>query len=303
MSKKKASFSRMLKDNEKKVVVKINGEEKKLKEMIEDSASNVVCTSLDSVVPVSVNEAVENAVAGKSNTSVDVSYAQTAWSLYENALKFSDTKQTMLILATASDIEYILDGQYDELEPLYGRTNLQLVMDAIPEKNWTRLKRWANEPSKYPDMFVLRIPNLVLFTNSIQKNVATVVRTFDLVVCFVATEKKLYKTLKKHPDTFKEISKFSVEKAISVLKDFGSSCVHITIDSKFAASSYSYAETWLKAICQQVSKRDILTRFVFCTTDADSLVEFSAKITSAMLDTVLFGGSATPIVPNIKKED
>jgi hypothetical protein len=280
MSKKKNSFSKMLKEHEKKVLVKINGEERKLTDLSKESVDGIVATSIDSVVPVSVTEAVEaangNAAGG---LVVDTSYAQTAWSLYENALKFSGAKQTMLLISPIADIEEILEGMSDELEPLYARTNLQLVMDSIPEKSWKRLKKWAAEPAQYPDMFVLRIPNLVLFTNSIKKGVATEARSFDLVICFVATEKNLRKLAKKAPDIFEESVKFAVEKTVSVLKDFGSSSVHVEIDSKFMGDDpYGYAKIWGKILNDSVSKKDILTRIVFCTTDSDTLVSFSNEI-------------------------
>jgi hypothetical protein len=44
MSKKKNSFSKMLKEHEKKVLVKINGEERKLTDLSKESVDGIVAT-------------------------------------------------------------------------------------------------------------------------------------------------------------------------------------------------------------------------------------------------------------------
>ncbi len=289
MSKKgKApSFSKMLKENEKKILVTVKGEEMKLSAATSASVDGIICTSLDSVVPVSVSEVAENSVPGVKKVSVQTSYAQTAWSLYENALKSGDIKQTMLIMTPESDIDDVLSGDYEDLEPLYGRTNIQLIMESIPEKLIKRITKWhESDPVKNLDMFILKIPNVILFTDSIKKNVPCSTKLFDLVFCFVRTEKSLKKLAKKNKDKFDEAVNFSVTRAISVLKDFGSSCVHTTIDHRFMIDPHDYAEIWAKNLIEE-SEKGIISNFTFCTTDTDTLVSFNNQISKEFLKDTL----------------
>ena len=289
MSKKgkTPSFSKMLKENEKKILVNVRGDEMKLSAATNASVDAIVCTSLDSVVPVSVSEAAENSVPGVKKISVATSYAQTAWSLYENALKNGDIKQTMLIMAPETDIDEFFSGDYEELEPLYGRTNIQLIMDSIPEKMVKRVKKWSDgENSKVPDMFIVKIPNVILFTDSIKKNVPCSSKLIDIVVCFIRSGKSLKKLAKKDREKFESIVDFSVSKAISVLKDFGSSCVHTMVDSRFMSDPHDYADTWAKYLLEEREK-GIISSVTFCTTDTDVLVSFNSQITKEFLKDTL----------------
>ena len=289
MSKKgkTVSFSKMLKENEKKILVTVKGEEMKLSAATSASVDGIICTSLDSVVPVSVSEAAENSVPGVKKVSVQTSYAQTAWSLYENALKSGDIKQTMLIMTPESDIDDVLSGDYADLEPLYGRTNIQMIMDAIPEKLVKRITKWHNAEKKMDlDMFIVKIPNVILFTDSIKKNVPCSTKVFDLVFCFVRTPKSLKKLAKKDVEKFDEAVEFSVARTISVLKDFGSSCVHTTIDDRFMIDPHDYAEVWAKNLIAE-SEKGIISNFTFCTTDTDTLVSFNNQITNEFLKDTL----------------
>lgn len=289
MSKKgkTPSFNKMLKENEKKILVNVKGDEMKLSAATTASVDSIVCTSLDSVVPVSVSEAAENSVPGVKKIAVTTSYAQTAWSLYENALKNGDIKQTMLILAPESDIDDVFSGDYEELEPLLGRTNIQMILDNIPEKLVKRVKKWYDgENSKVPDMFIVKIPNVILFTDSIKKNVPCNSKLIDIVVCFVRSGKSLKKLGKKDKEKFDEIIDFTVSKAISVLKDFGSSCVHTMLDERFMVDAHDYADVWAKYLLEEKGK-GIISSVTFCTVDTDTLVSFNNQITKEFLKDTL----------------
>lgn len=288
MSKKgkMPNFSKMLKDNEKKILVSVKGEEMKLTAVTESSVNDIICTALESVVPVSVTEAAENSVPGVKKITATTSYAQTAWSLYENALKNGDIKQTMLVLAPVSDFKDILNGVYEELEPLYSRTNIEMIMDKFPEKLSKRVGKWSEENEQIPDMFVVKIPNVILFTESIRKNEPCACKLFDLVICLVKSEKSLKKLKKKDKEEFDKTVEFAVSKTINILKDLGSSCVHVTIDDRFMDDAHDYADVWSKHLLEDASK-GIIANVTFCTTDTDTLVSFNNNLTNAFLGEVL----------------
>lgn len=288
MSKKgkMPNFSKMLKENEKKILVSVKGEEMKLSVVTDASVNDIICTALESVVPVSVTEAAENSVPGVKKISASTSYAQTAWSLYENALKNGDIKQTMLILAPVSDFKDILNGVSSELESLYSRTNIEMIMENFPEKLAKRVSKWSEEKNQIPDMFVVKIPNIVLFTESIRKNEPCASKLFDLVICLVKSEKSLKKLKKKDKDEFTKTVDFAVSKSINILKDLGSSCVHVTIDDRFMDDPHDYADIWSKHLLEDASK-GIISNVTFCTTDTDTLVSFNNTLTNAFLDEVL----------------
>ena len=292
MSKKgkMPNFSKMLKENAKKIVVTIKGEEMKLTVATQASIDGITCTPLDSVVPVSVSEAADNSVPGLKKLSVSTTYAQTAWSVYESALKSGDISQTMFILTPESDIESVLSGEYEELEPLYSRTNLKMIMDELPEKIVKRINKWHSnkdsEGTKIPDMFVIKIPNVILFTDSIKKNVPCSSKPFDLVICFLRSDKSLKKLAKKNEDKFNNLIDFAVSRAVSILKDFGSSCVHMNIDPRFMIDPHNYAELWSKYLLQEKDK-GVISNFTFCTTDTDTLVSFNNQISNDFLKDTL----------------
>lgn len=288
MSKKNKlpNFSKMLKENQKKIIVSVKGEEKKLSDITDDSVEGIVCTALSSVVPVSVTEAAENSVPGVKKLSASTSYAQTAWSVYENALKNGDIKQTMLIMAPVSDFAEILSGVSEDLEPLESRSNIEMILDKFPEKMTKRIAKWSETTDQIPDLFVVKIPNVVLFTDSIKKNETCSSKTFDIVICLAKSAKSLKKLKKKDKEQFDETVDFIVSKTIKVLKDLGSSCVHTNIDERFVSDPHDYADVWAKHLLEEMNS-GIIANFTFCTTDTDTLVSFNDQLTKSFLDDVL----------------
>lgn len=286
MSKKekKPSFSKMLKDNAKKIQLQIGATVTGLNDAIAASVDGIVCTSIDSVVPVSVTEATENMVAGAKKLAIGTSYGDVSYSMYEFALKYP-VKQTLVSILPASDIEDVFEGLCEQLEPLMGRSTLELVLDKIPEKSIKRMKNWANNPAHVPDMFVLRIPNLILFTSSIKKSLPSEVKTFDLVVLFVSSSKKLAKLKKKDKKEFERTVEFSVEKAVSVLKDFGSSCIHVSVDERFFSDPHDWASVWSKYLIPEMNEKSILSRVNFCTKDPDVLVQVQQQFSTDLIET------------------
>ena len=255
MSKKNKlpNFGKMLKENQKKILVSLKGEDKKLSEVTEESVNGIVCTALSSVVPVSVTEAAENSVPGVKKITATTSYAQTAWSVYENALKNGEIKQTMLIMVPASDFGDILNGASPDMEPLYSRSNIEMILNKFPEKMLKRVNKWSESTDQIPDMFVVKIPNVVLFTDSIRKNVTCSSKVFDVVICLIKSDKSLKKLKKKDMDEFNKTVDFAVSKTINILKDLGSSCIHMNIDERFISDPHDYAAVWAKYLLAEMT--------------------------------------------------
>lgn len=282
MSKKnkEVSFSKMLKENCKVIKVLKDSEEKALADVTEDTLNDIVASPLDGMIPVTSSEAAENVVPGATKLTISAAYAQNVFSMYEFALKYNTTKQTLVVIVPEKEIEDIFDADYAGFGPLKDRSNLKLVMDKFPEKAKKKLVNWAEE-SEVPGMFVIRIPNLVVFHGDIKKNATSKAKFFDLVIEVVRSGKSLTKLKKKRPEQFKEVSDFVVTSTVRVLKEFGASCAHIPLDKDLYLDPHHYATMWATSL--NAEKNGLLTRLVFCTSDPDELVAFNAQLTEDML--------------------
>jgi hypothetical protein len=280
MSKgKKNSFGKQLKEEKKKIILNIQGEEVPFTKVVESSMTDMIGTSLDGVVPVSVTEVTKDVVENAKGLGVSTSYAQPAWSLYEYALKFPKEKQTLLITAPYEYAGVVIDCDEPSLKWLKTRSNISMLLGGVSEKIKKRYEKWeAAEDGQVPDIFVFRIPNVVLFTENIKKNEPTKVKLFDVVILFVKGEKKFLKLKKKNSDAFKETVDFTVQKGISVLKQFGVSSVHTDITSIFFNDPHEYAKLWGKYLFSDKSDVGILHRVVFSTTDTDTMVQFNSEL-------------------------
>lgn len=285
-NKEKTSFSKMLKENQKVIRVATNdGEEKDLATLTSETLENLVASPLDGMIPVSSSEAAENAVKGATKLSISTAYAQSVFSMYEFALKYYGTKQTLVVTVSEKDVEDIWDANAQAYGPLKDRSNLKLVLDKFPEKAKKKVMNWAEEDC-VPALFVIRIPNLVVFHGDIKKNAVSKAKFFDLVIEVIRSGKPMPKLKKKRPDEFARISQFVVDSTVRVLKEFGASCAHIPLNKDLYDDPHDYATMWCKALVDE--KNNLLTRVVFCTPDPDELVSFNAQLTEDMLKMVGF---------------
>lgn len=283
--KEKSNFSKMLKENQKAIRILTNDGEKDLADLTNATVEALIASPLDGMIPVPSSEAAENAVAGASSLCISTAYAENVFSMYEFTLKYSKTKQTLIVPVSEKDIEDIWDANYSGYGPLKDRSNLKLVLDKFPEKAKKKLANWAEE-GEIPALFVIRIPNLVLFHGDIKKNAVSKARFFDLVIEVVRSGKSMTKLKKKKPEEFATVSKFVVDSTVRVLKEFGVSCAHIPLDRDFYDEPHDYAKMWVDALTEE--QNNLLTRVVFCTPEPDELVSFNAQLTESMLNKVGF---------------
>ena len=181
---------------------------------------------------------------------------------------------------TADEIEEILDANYSGYGPLKDRSNLKLVLDKFPEKIKKKMVNWAAD-GEVPALFVIRIPNLVIFHGDIKKNAPSKAKFFDLVIEVIRSGKSLPKLKKKRPEEFAATSRFFVESTVKVLKEFGVSCAHIPLNKDLYVDPHDYASLWCKELT--ADKNGILTRIVFCTPDPDDLVSFNHQVVEDLL--------------------
>ena len=73
MSKKgkMPNFSKMLKENAKKITIMVKDEEKPLSTLISDSVDGVVATSIDGIIPVTAQEAAEDRRFDEYDDNID----------------------------------------------------------------------------------------------------------------------------------------------------------------------------------------------------------------------------------------
>lgn len=279
MGKKHNKFSKMLKENAKKITVTKDGEEKTIAEMVQATIDNLVMVPHDGMIPVTVSEAVKNSVDGESSLTITTAYAEPVFSMYEFALKY-DNKQTLLITLPASEIGEIFDddernSRLEEL--LFGRSNLKMVLDRVPEKRIQKLRSWAGEKDvKNVESYIIKFPDLVLFYGDIKKHGPSKAKLFDFVIQVVRSPKSIRKMKRKDQKEFESTVNKIVDDLSSTLKQLAVGCCHMSLDERFFINPYDYAKMWAKFLDEDITK--ILNRMIFCTRDIDTMVAFNGEM-------------------------
>lgn len=284
-SKEKKTFSKMLKENASNIKLDA-GDGITLDKQTQNTLENVIATQVSSLIPVPVSEAVKNADTDVSRLSLSTVYAESIFSLYEFALKNTGVKQTLVLYVPEDEIEDIFDDDYPGYGPLKDRTNLKLILDKFPDKARKRLFNWqaSVDGNGTKDMFVIRIPDIVIFHGDIKKDQQCKSKLFDLVITVLHAERKMTKLKKKDGDAFAEASAYYVDTTVSVLRKLGVSSAHINLCSDLFDDPHDYAKLWTKHLFDEKDK--ILTRLLFCTSDPNVLVSFNAQVKEDLLGEV-----------------
>lgn len=280
MAKKKKkdktkNFTKMLKQHWEDIMIQTPDGDETLKHVTEDAANAITATTTEGVIPVDVNEAIENSVPS-TETLMTTSFAKPSYSTYEFALKYKTAKQTMLLYLEAEDIDYFLSGKHQVTEGLYEKSNIGLVLNKMPAKIENRLSAWADADDG-EELFILRIPDLVFFYREIKSGEVALTRRFDLIVQFMKTEKGLRK-LAKSKREYLDFMDRMVSSTVEVLNAYGTSCVHLGIDDTVFGTSNcaDYADTWCKYLLR--SEKSLLKRLVFCSGDSLILSTFGGQL-------------------------
>lgn len=275
---KNKSFTKMLKQHCEDIKVLTADGEETLKHVTEDSVNGITATTTEGVIPVDVNEAMENSVAS-TEMVMTTSFAKASYSTYEFALKYKSTKQTMLLYLEADDMDFFLDGKIPMLDGLNEKSNIGLVMNKMPAKIQNRLSAWS-EMDDGEELFILRIPDLIFFYGQIKSGEVALSRRFDLVVQFIKTEKGLQKLAKNNKRAFSECMDQMVASSVEVLQAYGASCVHLAVDDTIfgiGTNCAEYADVWCKNLMKN-NEKSLLKRVVFCAADSITLSTFGGQL-------------------------
>lgn len=269
-------FNQILAENTKHINVLKEEESVNLGKLVSESVSKVTAVPFDGVIPVS---AADVAKSKKLKTpDVNVYYTTSVFKLFEMAMSTPVT-QNLIITVDANDMEYFFDPGFNEaITSLYGKTNLSLILKEL-QKPKKKLEKWIDaeldDETPY-DMFVLSIPDVILFTNKIRKDDVSEGIFFNLLIQVVKTKKSVAKLKKKKQ--IEELSKFIIKCTMENIKNFG--CVNVTteITDKFSEDYYECAENWKILIQADESFEKMIDRLSFTVTNSTGFAVAANKI-------------------------
>lgn len=278
----KNTFSKALRENQKRINVKLPGsdEEIRLVDATERSVEGISATPIDAMMPITAPEILENADTDLPYLAIRTSYTESVFSLYEMGIKSpAGRKQTIVVpltLDAADDLWGDANVRLNSVVDILRRnTNIALIVDKFPKKVLKRVSSWADDEES-ARMFVIRIPNILMFhENVVKKQVATPF-AFDLVIVITNTkEKSLRKAKKRDKDTFDKFSEIFVRDIAAVLENFAISSVHFPLWGEFYRDPYVAAHIWAAGLAEK--KTPVLKRVIFATPDPEYLICFNQE--------------------------
>ena len=259
-------FNQLLADNAKHINVLKNEESKNLVKLTAESVEAVTAVPFDGVIPVSAADVVKDKKC--KQFEANVYYTTPVFKLFEMAMS-SPVTQNLIITVSADDMEYFFEPGFNEtITSMYGKTNLSMILKEL-QKPKKKLEKWIeadmDEETPY-DIFVLNIPDVILFTNKIRKDEISEGIFFNLIVQVVKSKKKIEKLKKK--DLIEELSKFIIKCTLENIKNFG--CVNATtaITEQFSKDYYEVSENWKILIKADEEINKLVDRLSFTVTNS-----------------------------------
>lgn len=266
-------FIEMLKDNKDKIFV-MSGEEKiSLSDAVEKTIENITCVVKDGIIPISSEEATKKKTSEGLN--LEARYAKAPFVLYEYAMKYRKIPQTMVLTLTPNDVEDLFTYNVNStITTLMERTNIALILKKMTKAK-TKIKNWLESDSeKDLDIFVINIPDIVLFTNTIKKKEVSNSVMFNLCIQVVKTKKKLSKLRKKDPDKYEEVLTSVFDETLNIAISLGNSYLHMELNDTFMPDVRKYFEHVVEAIKEPTTEK-LINRIIYSTIDTNQLVEAS----------------------------
>lgn len=279
MAKKKKnkgykSFSSMLKNNSDVIKVNYNDEKMNLEKATSLSVKGITSVPEDSVIEVSATESSEN----RENVpfTTDVRYAKSAFTLYEQAMRHPQMKQTLVMTFTDKEVVDLFDyGMNETINTLMERTNISLILKEM-EKAKNRIRKWIErEPSTEMEIFILNIPDIVLFTGKIQKKEISPSILFNLCIQVVKTKRPMQKIQKRDPEKYSEITKNLIDHTITNVMNLGHSWIHVGWNSELIKDVIEYSEMWKKSIEENETVGKLINSIIFSIDNSEDFIEFS----------------------------
>ena len=278
------TLTEVLKENKKLIFVKKDENTKvSIAEATQESAENVTAVPIKGIIAVSAED-----VAGRkklADSQIQMRYAKPVFTMYENALKM-ESKQTLMLTYTIDEAaEAINEAEKGSiLYELSKRTNVQNILKKM-DRPFNKLNKWisaewfSEEPSDEPDIFVIHIPDVVMFTKTVKMNEVSESIRFDLLIQVVKTEKKITKIFKKDEDRYHEINHKLRESTIQLIKDLGIVCPNIQIDDAYNTLGNEISLVWKTLLEKEFSNDGTLAKYVdklsFTTENSNVFIEFS----------------------------
>lgn len=252
------------------IIISNEGKKKvTLCDVTETSASNATAVPFDAVIPVSADKAAKEK---KVDFRLDAHFSPMLYKLYEFIIT-KTAKYTAILTLDVEDLDCL--WFLPTIEALAGKTNISLIADAM-DRQFKKLDKWADtEPEEELDMFVIHIPDIVLFREKpVAEAVASQVQ-FDLILQFVKGKKSIKKTKKKKPEI---LNKFVVKCTAENIKSFGETDIILQVSDAFSKSYYDLGEAWIDLVKNDDTFKKVVNQLNFVSGNSDAYIMLSGEI-------------------------
>lgn len=274
------TFCNLLNDHKKNINVLKDEVSKSLIELTQYSVENTTGCPFDGIVPISATDAVKTKVAPLEFNGY---YSNSVFKLFEMSLSIP-VRQTLVITINAEDVPYAFKtGSNESITNLLERTNLSLVLNDI-NKPMKKLNKWVeSEAEEDMDMFVINIPELVMFTNKIRKDKISEGLFFNLTIQVIKSNKSIEKLKKK--GQIETLSKFIIKCTLENIKSFGNTSVVIELTDDFSEDWQELAENWRIMIQNDEGISKIVNRISFTITNGTGFAIMTNELWNALSNT------------------
>lgn len=269
-----AFFMEMLEKNQKHINITENEKTVSLKDKTESSIEAARAVPFDAVIPVSSADAAKEKSSEAFKTTCY--YTTPIFKLFEVSIA-STVRQTMVMTVDANDMETLFEpGMNETITNLMGKTNLSMVVKDLAKLR-KKFDKWAGrELDETPfDMFVITIPDLILFTNKIRKDEASDALLFNLVIQVVKTRKSIAKIKKK--GNIEDLSKFVIKCTIENIKNLGLSNVIMELNDDMSEDYYELAENWAINLKGDEDLQKMMNHLIFTVMNSTGYAIVSTK--------------------------
>ena len=157
------------------------------------------------------------------------------------------------------------------------------------DKAKNRLKKWlSTEATEELETFVLNIPNIVLFTDTLKKDEVSKSVLFNITIQVIKTKPSIKKMKKKSSEKYNEIIGKVIDTTLKTAVSLGDANIHIPVEGSFIDDLKDYASKWTDAVYDTDNEK-LLNNIVF---SADHSLSFT-ELANSLIDCVSSKAEAT----------
>lgn len=281
------SFVEMLKDKQKKIFIMKDEKKISLSDVVDETISEITSVPQDSMIAITSEDAAKKRDAGSA--VFETRYAKAPFSIYEYAMKYPKRTQTLVLTLTPAEVEDIFEYNSNEnISVLMERTNIGLILKKM-DKAKNRLKKWlSTEATEEMETFVLNIPNIVLFTDTLKKDEVSKSVLFNITIQVIKTKPSIKKIKKKSSEKYNEIIGKVIDTTLKTAVSLGDANIHIPVEGSFIDDLKDYASKWTDAVYDTDNEK-LLNNIVF---SADHSLSFT-ELANSLIDCVSSKAEAT----------